>query len=253
MGAYYERRRVRAAGWSRAVATFAALLLLVSVLGHRFGFLETSGFLAVLVLVAALGCAGLLLAALSFRRIWIRGDRGGRDMTIGTVVSLAVLTPFLIAAVLFARTPPLSDISTDIADPPKLSALRRNAAPVPDAAALQAKYYPEITGRRYVLEPELVVASVVGLMSELGWQAEEPVATTGVETLIRAVARTPLLAFPSDVAVRVTDEGGSTYVDVRSASRLGSYDLGCNARRVSNFLKELDDRIAAQALAAPSQ
>jgi uncharacterized protein (DUF1499 family) len=82
---------------------------------------------------------------------------------------------------------------------------------------------------------------------------DEPVAA---ETTIEAVAYSLLLAIPSDVAIRIVDEQGSTYVDMRSASRYGLHDFGENARRIGAFLAELDAEASLQAgvtIEAPSE
>ena len=57
---------------------------------------------------------------------------------------------------------------------------------------------------------------------------------------VRAVAFTPLLRFADDVAIRLEESPAGTRVDMRSASRTGTHDLGQNARRVKAFLAELD-------------
>jgi uncharacterized protein (DUF1499 family) len=49
------------------------------------------------------------------------------------------------------------------------------------------------------------------------------------------------------VAIRLTDEGETTYVDMRSASRYGRGDFGDNARRIAGFLDALDAEMADQA------
>ena len=56
------------------------------------------------------------------------------------------------------------------------------------------------------------------------------------EATIEALAHTLIFAFPVDVAIRVTDEGGTSYVDMRSNSRYGLYDFGDNAARITAFL-----------------
>jgi hypothetical protein len=62
--------------------------------------------------------------------------------------------------------------------------------------------------------------------------------------LIDAEARTALWKFVDDVQVRVWLDGdGSTRVDLTSASRVGSADLGTNARRIARFLHALDRRL----------
>ncbi len=62
-----------------------------------------------------------------------------------------------------------------------------------------------------------------------------------------------LLGFPADVAIRLIDEGTSTYVDMRSASRYGGHDLGDNAARIEAFLAELDVEIAYLTVVVPTE
>jgi uncharacterized protein (DUF1499 family) len=62
---------------------------------------------------------------------------------------------------------------------------------------------------------------------------------------IVAEAHTPLWKFTDDVWVRLSlDEDGQTRVDMASASRKGSADLGTNARRIARFLRSLDARLS---------
>ena len=60
---------------------------------------------------------------------------------------------------------------------------------------------------------------------------------------IRAVATTRVMRFKDDVTVKVKREGGRTHVSVRSASRVGKWDFGQNARNIREFLAELDHRM----------
>jgi uncharacterized protein (DUF1499 family) len=58
---------------------------------------------------------------------------------------------------------------------------------------------------------------------------------------IVAESRTLLWRFTDDVRIRVSlDSDGNTRVDLESASRKGSADLGTNARRIARFLHALD-------------
>ena len=63
------------------------------------------------------------------------------------------------------------------------------------------------------------------------------------EWLIEAKVTSTVLGFVDDIVVRVTDEGESTYVDMRAHRRFGAYDLGANARRIVEFMNALDTRI----------
>ena len=63
---------------------------------------------------------------------------------------------------------------------------------------------------------------------------------------IVAEATTRLWKFTDDVWIRMSlDEDGQTRVDLASASRKGSADLGTNARRIARFLRTLDARLFA--------
>ena len=67
---------------------------------------------------------------------------------------------------------------------------------------------------------------------------------------IVAESRTLVFKFVDDVRVHVgLDENAQTRVDLRSASRKGSGDLGRNPRTIGAFLKKLDKRLKA----APEQ
>jgi uncharacterized protein (DUF1499 family) len=61
---------------------------------------------------------------------------------------------------------------------------------------------------------------------------------------IKAVVRSPLFGFEDDVTIRVTPEGQGTAVWVRSASRIGRWDFGQNARTVRAFQSALDQQLA---------
>jgi uncharacterized protein (DUF1499 family) len=255
--ARFERKTSGAALWSRRIALFSLVLFVVSALGHRRGLVDTFGFLWILLLVAALAVLALLLVAASFRRVWSRGDRGGGAALVAVLVSGLVLAPFGVTVVRSFLYPRLSDISTDLVDPPKLAAAgaERHGHMNPvrpisrEKAALQIAAYPGITGRRYNASPDDVLSAVDHVIAVKGWKvvSHPPLIDGESEYTLEVVAKTLLLGFPSDVAIRLTDEGESTYVDMRSASRYGDGDLGDNAARISNFLDALDAEMVNQA------
>lgn len=248
----HQRRVSRAAGWARSTAFFALVLMLVGGFAHRTQVIETPPFLWVMAIVGTLAAASLAMAGWGFYRLWSRGDRGGRASTAAAFFALAVLSPFIVSAVRFAIYPPLSDISTDTALPPALATAaalrtpRMNAVePVsPEAAALQATRYPFVAGRRYEYDRDLVSDLVATLFEQRGWSPAtvHDDAADGAVTL-EASARTFFFGFVDDVAVRIAESGGTTVVDMRSASRFGRHDFGANASRIRDFLSDLDRRI----------
>ncbi len=69
---------------------------------------------------------------------------------------------------------------------------------------------------------------------------------TTSDAVVNAIAKSFVLELPADVAIRVTSEGETSYVDMRSASRYGRHDLGDNAARIVKFLSELDQEVVGQ-------
>ncbi|TIP74951.1 MAG: DUF1499 domain-containing protein [Mesorhizobium sp.] len=256
-----ERQTSRAAGWSRRTGAFSAVLLLTVLIGHRYELVETPAFLWVLGIVALLAAFALLFAGIAFSRLWSFGDRGGRDLTVGTVLALLVLAPFGIAAYWAATYPTLRDISTDLDDPPMLDTSTRTgdmnalSPPTPGERRLQTETYPLVTGRSYNLPFDRVLEAVETVLDRRDWQltAPFPRAIGQSEVTINALAKSFIHSLPADVAIRVTDDGDAVIVDMRSASRYGRYDLGDNAVRIVDFLAELDQQVAGQVGTAPAQ
>jgi hypothetical protein len=263
MNAFVQRRTSRAALWSRRLAFFAAVLFVISGLGHRFGRIDTVSFFWLLGIVGAVGITALCAAAYGFSRLWEHGEKAGRDSTVGLLLALIVLTPFIISAWRVIAYPGLTDISTDLVSPPELTlaAKERTGAMNPiepqprqiveETAELQLSAYPGVIGRRYEVAPDLVLSAVLNLARDRRWTVRgTPVMTEGErEFTVEMVAYTFFLGFPSDVAIRLIDEDASIYVDMRSASRYGKHDLGDNARRIEAFLLDLDAAVKAEPIA----
>lgn len=263
---YLERRVSRSAALARTMARFAAVLFVVAAAGHRFGLLETPSFFAVLAVVALVALAALLLSAHGFVRLWRHADIGGANIAVAVVLSLAVLSPFAVWGYWAATYPFLTDVATDLDDPPRLDAAARArtagmnpVAPIgEDDKKAIALSYPTVTGRRYDMPMPRVAEAAARAIANRGWRlaGERPSAAALEESLdpeitLEAAARSLVLGLPADVSVRLTDETDSTYVDMRSASRYGRHDLGENAARITSFLVELDVEVAALAGIAP--
>lgn len=61
---------------------------------------------------------------------------------------------------------------------------------------------------------------------------------------LHAVYRIPVFGFKDDVDVILEEADGETTVYIRSESRLGTYDLGVNKRRVKRILRKLNSKIS---------
>ena len=168
MAAFQERRVSRMAEWARTVSAFSLVLFVTAGVGHRYGLVETVAFLWTLALVAALALLGLALAAGGFSHLWRHGDKAGRASLAATLLSLFVLMPYAAGTWLYMRLPALTDISTDLEDPPRftITARARTAgmnpiAPISnEAASLQMRFYPDLTGRRLDASVDRVLAAL---------------------------------------------------------------------------------------------
>jgi uncharacterized protein (DUF1499 family) len=101
---------------------------------------------------------------------------------------------------------------------------------------------PRLRGRSYAVPFAEVWAVALDIAQNTpGWTILSSDPRAGE---IVAEATTRLWGFTDDVWIRLSlDEDGQTCVEMASASRKGSGDLGTNTRRIARFLRSLDARL----------
>jgi uncharacterized protein (DUF1499 family) len=229
------------------VALVAGLAQAAAGPGRQFGFWDyTFGFkILEWAAYAGVAAAGASLIGLFFA--WGVGRRHLIVMgVVGTVIgALVAYWPWALQKA-FREPPPLYDITTDTANPPRFVAaleLRKVASRLPSEypanfASQQEKSYPDIRPAVLKLPPDEAFGLVLRLARETrGWTVHTAVPSEG---RIEAVAKTMWFGFEDDVVIRIVATDGSSRVDVRSTGRLGRRDGGMNARRVQTFLKKLN-------------
>ena len=240
----------RLAVWSNRLAWFALALSALSVIVVRADLLEiTPGLVA---FGAALVFAGLAIlcsfgAAIS---IWRQGYSGIGRAVWGFFLSVLLLAyPGYLGARAY-RLPPLRDVTTDTANPPRFDALSRlrprgtSDYPGAEIAALQKRAHPEVAPLQVLSNPKQAYDATLALVTKHKWRvvdARPPAPPARRDAVIEAVARTVVMGFREDVVIRITPLGTGAQVDVRSASRYGDRDFGSNARRIVGLLEEIDD------------
>jgi uncharacterized protein (DUF1499 family) len=80
------------------------------------------------------------------------------------------------------------------------------------------------------------VQKAIDKARSLGWYI---VASDAPAGRIEATDTTTWFGFQDDIVIRVRPEPTGSRVDVRSVSRVGSSDVGANAKRVRAFLKAM--------------
>lgn len=238
----------RSAITSFYLAIVAALLAVSAGFGSRWGWWRFRiGF--IIMLVALLG--GLvaivlsIIGAISTRPSTTR--RGFIYAIFSLLVSLIVVGLPLNLIINGFRLPPIHDITTDTENPPRFVAilpLRKDADNPSDyggaeIAAQQHKAYPNIRPATLNLKPAQAFERALAAARDMGWDIVEAAPAQG---RIEATARTFWFGFKDDVIIRVTQSGDASRVDVRSVSRVGTSDVGANAKRIQTYLERLQNR-----------
>jgi hypothetical protein len=202
---------------------------------------------------AAAGAVLALIAAFARRR-------GGRGLGLVNILTLLVAAGLIFYLYSYYRTarsvPPIHDITTNLDDYPRFYRLRvrdDNLAQVPSGGraeierlaprerwkTLHREAYPDLRTVRVPWPVEETVRRAARLAGERGWE----VATVDVrQGVMEAVATTRFFRFKDNVVVRVTPitgGGQGSMVDMRSISRVGVSDVGTNAKRIREFLADL--------------
>jgi uncharacterized protein (DUF1499 family) len=216
----------------------------------RFGFLEIKPALA--TLFGALACAvlSILVAFAGLVALWRDGSRGiGRILTALLLDALILAYPAYLA-VRYRSLPAIHDITTDPINPPQFVELARlrgtdgaNTAVYAGlySAELQRAAYPEIEPVDLEVTAQRAFEIVQKLVARRKWlvidaRAPQPRQPGHIE----AVAKTPVMGFREDVAIRITPDSDGARVDIRSSSRYFEHDLGSNAARVSKLIDDIN-------------
>lgn len=246
----FEEPVSRAAIWSRRLAWFSLAVLLLAVLSFRAGEPSIEG-LAPIVAAYALVLLALLLALGAFARIWQAGHRGAGMAAGAFLLSLLLLAPAGYVGFRLVTRPALTDVSTDVDDPPVFSRSRvaleaRGGRVPPDVSAerrrVQRRAYPKAVPIVLEIPAEMAFEIARCAAVALGWrvlEASRPGGRSGAGR-IEAVAQGRVLRFSEDITIRVRPRADGSRIDIRSASRIGSHDLGANAARIAAFAEEVE-------------
>jgi len=256
---YLKEPVSRLASWSRNLAVFAVVAVVVSILIVRFGFLEIKPALA--TFFGALACAGLsiLVGLLGAAGIWQSGERGMSRILLAFLVDAALLAYPAYLGLQYRKLPAIHDITTDPIDPPRFDALARlrggdGANPAVYAGLYSAEQqriaYPDLETVELEIPVQRAYEIALQLVRKRKWLIidERPPQPPRRIGRIEAVARTPIMGFREDVSIRVAPDDEDSRIDIRSASRYFESDLGSNAARVRKLIDDLNSAAESDAL-----
>ncbi|HUB63628.1 MAG TPA: DUF1499 domain-containing protein [Methylocella sp.] len=232
----------KAALLSRRLAMFAIAVAIVGLLGVGRGI----DLLAVLGGSLIIAVVAILTAILAFVVIWRSGRKGAGQAFAGLFLAALLLAYPVYLAQQTLRLPQLTDLATDLADPPSFSlsraALSARGGRTPHSVSLvrrkaQLKAYPQIQPILLDLDAPEAFNATLKAVTANGWTIIEQRPPGGRSGLghIDAVATSFLLGFPTDITFRLRPLAGQTRIDIRSVSRSGPYDFGANARNIADF------------------
>lgn len=242
------------ASWARHLAVFSLAATIVSVVVVRFGFLDFKPALA--TFFGALACAGLsiLVGLAGFAAIWQNGSRGMSRILLAFLIDAVLLAYPAYLALQYRKLPAIYDITTDPIDPPRFEALARlrtgdGANPAAYAGLYSAEQqriaYPDIEPVSLDVPVPKAYEMALHIVNRRKWlvideRAPQPPQRIG---RIEAVARTPIMGFREDVAIRIAPDGDGSRVDIRSSSRYFGHDLGSNAARIAKLADDLNEAV----------
>jgi uncharacterized protein (DUF1499 family) len=259
-----EQPTSRLAIWSRRIALFALVATVVAIIVVRSGALEIVPALSTLGGALALAVLAILLAFGAAVSIWKDGVGGIGESVTGLLIGLALIAYPLYVGIKAYKLPAIYDITTDPIDPPRFDAIARlrprDANPVTYAGLYTAEQqrvaYSDIEPDLTNVSAQEAYDAVMKVITKRKWHvvdARPPQGTAPRDGLIEAIARTPILGFRDDVAVRVRATQEGARIDVRSASRYGRHDFGTNAARVRALIEDIDDMLATPAKEKPEK
>ena len=250
MSARLRERRSLLAVWSSRLSLLSIPILVIVAIGHRSGLMGATQAYAVMALGFALAGFGVLAALGALEGIWRDGRKGLGAALRGLLIGLAVLVVPLAGAWKLVTYPQLIDISTDVEDPPAFvlapadrpADARPVSAPTDEEIELQREAYPDIVSRHYPVGTARVFEDTKTIVEGRNWRVlgMQPPTEEEEAGWIEAVAATPIFGFRQDVAIRILPDGEGALVDMRSAARNASHDLGANAERIRAFFRDLD-------------
>lgn len=239
-------RPSRAATIAAGLGVAAVGVPLLGIAGNQLGLLAPlGGFYAF-----ALGAALLAPIALGWGGVALLMTRGRDDVTgrerawVGVAGGILMIGVLTLSVQPGAGVPPINDITTNLADPPKFAPsqlvpdyMGRDMSYPPDFAAQVREAYPDLAPIELDEPPREAFSRALATAKSMGWEITRK---DEVEGVFDAKDTTAIFRFVDDVTVRVRPSANGSSVDMRSKSRDGRSDLGANAARIRSFASALE-------------
>jgi uncharacterized protein (DUF1499 family) len=238
----------RLAIWARRIAVFSLAVVALAILIERADLLEIVPVLVTFGAALALSLLAILLALASFVVLWNDGGPGFGQAIMAVLIGVGLLAYPGYLAYVGNGLPAITDITTDLIDPPRFEVVarlrppNRSLYPGLTAAQLQKEAWPDIEPLVVGVSPKAAYDGAMAVITKRKWRvvdAQAPLPNR--DGHIEAIARTLIMGFRDDVVIRIRPTREGAKIDIRSASRFGTRDFGTNAARVLTLLDDIDD------------
>ncbi|MEM7253535.1 MAG: DUF1499 domain-containing protein [Pseudomonadota bacterium] len=216
------------------------LVVVLAIAAIQFGWLQPrAGTLVCVGAIALWAIIGLVLLLVGIVRMLRGRARWGRPLGLGMIPIVAAVIGLVgLSGMQIVNS---NDVSTDLERPPSFSTGPSAQRGMSESAReAQRRAYPDIGPLTVQASQDTVFTEALGLAKTLGWETIVEDRDNGT---IHWVARSRVFRFADDVSLRLSADGSTTVVDIRSRSRVGKSDLGANAKRIRAFLSGLKSRI----------
>ena len=243
-----EEPTSRLAVWARRLGVFSLVVAALAIIIERADLLEIVPVLVTFGAALALSMLAILLALASFVSLWNNGGPGFAQAMTAMVIGIALLAYPGYLGYQGYRLPAITDVTTDPVDPPRFEVVARlrppNSSLYPGlaVAGLQKEAWPDIESLVVSVSPKTAYDGAMAVITKRKWRVVDARAPLpNRDGHIEAIARTPIMGFRDDVAVRIRATREGAKIDIRSASRYGKTDFGTNAARVLALIDDIDD------------
>ena len=228
-----------------SLAVVSLMLLAAAPLGWRLQLLPLRVSFTLLMGAGLVGKGAALLAALGLV-LARRSLSWMRVVLLSCVVLLGLIFTYVPWHLRQEHTPPINDITTDTTNPPAIVAAlparqaERAVSAVyggPPVAQMQKAAFPDIGP--VILAMPISRAFDLALNTAGSMPGWNIIAADAHSFRIEATQASFWFGFTDDIVIRVTEDGTSSRIDIRSHSRRGRGDLGVNAARIRKYMAAL--------------
>jgi uncharacterized protein (DUF1499 family) len=233
------------AGLGFLVAVLSGLGAVSAGLGTRWGIWDFRTGLTIFRWSAYGGIGAAVISALAILSlVRLVSWRSFLWALIGLIIGAGLVTVSWNWEQTAGSVPRIHDITTDTTTPPEFVAIARlrekNWNPLqyggPAVAEQQHEAYPDIVPLILPVPPGEAFDRALSVAKNMGWTIVDANKAGG---RIEAVATTFWFGFKDDIVIRIELSGTGSRVDIRSVSRVGVSDLGTNAKRTREFLRQM--------------